>query len=152
MKILLDRFIIGKTLTIGSLSADGEWICWTGEDQVRPDGTKVYGETAIPTGTYGVIVNESPRLKGRYPRLLDVPNFTGILIHKGNTAEDTKGCILVGEHVDSPDRISHCQKVFDKLVAMIDLANFSGEGTTITITNRWDSEPFGNIESYEWRV
>lgn len=151
MKIELERFIIGKESTIGSLSIDGEFFCWALEDMVRT-GPKVYGKTAIPTGTYPVIVNLSPRLKKRYPRLLQVPGFDGILIHGGNDAGDTSGCILVGSRVDSPDRISNCKPSVDELIARIDLANFSGAGTTITITNRWDAEPFGSLETYEWRA
>lgn len=153
MKITLDRFIRGPEATIGSLAVDGEWLCWTLEDTVRePGAPKVYGATAIPTGTYHIIVNLSPRLKKRMPRLLNVPGFDGILIHKGNDAGDTSGCILVGSKVDSPTRISDCQKVFDELFSKIDYAYGSGEGVTIEICNRWDEEPFGNLESYQWSL
>lgn len=144
MQITLNRFIPGDEATIGSLSIDGEWLCWTLEDRVRT-GPKVYGETAIPKGTYPVIVNLSPRLQKRMPRLLNVPGFDGILIHKGNDAGDTSGCILVGGQVDSPTRISNCTKVFDELFQKIDSAYSSGEGVTITITQQWDTEPFGSI-------
>ena len=146
MKITLERFIRGTEATIGSLSVDGEWLAWTLEDRVRDAGAeKVYGATAIPAGTYPVIVNLSPRLKKRMPRLLQVPGFDGILIHKGNTAEDTSGCVLVGAKVDSPTRISNCTEVFNELFSKIDSAYSSGESVTITIQNRWDDEPFGSI-------
>jgi hypothetical protein len=55
-------------------------------------------QTAIPTGTYKVIVNISPAKQRLLPRLLDVPGFEGILIHRGNTDADSSGCILVGEN------------------------------------------------------
>ena len=160
MRITLERFIRGPKFTIGSLSIDGVWHCWTGEDAVRDDPNpttpqnegKVYGQTAIPAGTYHVIVNLSPRLKKRMPRLLNVPGFDGILIHKGNSAGDTSGCILIGAKVDSPTRISDCSKVFDELFQKIDYAYGSGEGVTIEITNRWDEEPHGSLEEYSWSL
>ena len=160
MKINVVRFIRGPEFTIGSLSVDGNWLCWSGEDAVRDDPNpttpqnegKVYGKTAIPAGTYHVIVNLSPRLKKRMPRLLNVPGFDGILIHKGNDAGDTSGCILIGAKVDSPTRISDCSKVFDELFQKIDYAYGSGEGVTIEITNRWDEEPHGSLEEYSWSL
>ena len=160
MRITLERFIRGPEFTIGSLSVNGEWLCWTGEDAVRDDPNpitpqnegKVYGQTAIPAGTYHVIVNLSPRLKKRMPRLLNVPGFDGILIHKGNDAGDTSGCILVGAKVDSPTRISDCSKVFDELFQKIDYAYASGEGVTIEIVNRWETEPFGSLADYSWSL
>ena len=60
---------------------------------------KVAGKTAIPTGRYRVVMSYSNTYKRRMPYLLNVPHFTGIMIHTGNTAEDTRGCILVGKAV-----------------------------------------------------
>jgi hypothetical protein len=65
-------------------------------DEIRR--IKVTHETAIPTGVYRVIVNISPSKRRMLPRLLDVPGFSGILIHRGNTKNDSSGCILVGEN------------------------------------------------------
>jgi len=153
LKITLNRFIRGPEATIGSVSVDGEWFCWSLEDRVRDlSEPKVYGKTAIPAGKYHIIVNLSPRLKKRMPRLVNVPGFDGILIHKGNTAEDTSGCILIGAKVDSPTRISDCQKVFDELFQKIDYAYGSGEGVTIEIINLWETEPFGSLDQYEWSL
>ena len=59
---------------------------------------KVAHETAIPAGIYKVTVNLSPAKRRMLPRLLDVPGFSGILIHRGNTKSDRSGCILVGEN------------------------------------------------------
>lgn len=118
MKLLLKRIALRPTYTIGRLLIDGERFCDTLEDRVRDtnkDGDlldegegKVYAQTAIPYGTYGITLNvQSPKYskrkqyefcKGYLPRLLDVPHFEGILIHIGNKPEDSAGCILVGEN------------------------------------------------------
>jgi len=100
MKLQLVRFHSDAKHTLGLLHIDGEFECFTLEDTVRDlEGgeKKVYGETGIPAGTYSVTVDESRRFKKRLPRLLMVPHFTGIRIHSGNTAEDSHGCILVGQ-------------------------------------------------------
>lgn len=96
MKILVQRIAKKPGYTIGRMFIDGKYFCDTLEDEVRD--SKIPGKTAIPCGEYRVIVNVSPRFGRELPRLLDVPNFEGILIHRGNTAEDTAGCILVGEN------------------------------------------------------
>ncbi|RGN50927.1 MULTISPECIES: DUF5675 family protein [unclassified Bacteroides] len=107
MKLLLKRIALRDTYTIGKIYIDGEYFCDTLEDKVRDlnkngvfdgDEKKVYGETAIPYGTYKVILSYSPKFKRILPELLDVPCFTGIRIHRGNTEKDTAGCLLVGEN------------------------------------------------------
>lgn len=91
-----------KGYTAGVLTANGSFLCNTMEDQVREipgqpvEKWKIRGETAIPRGRYRVRLSMSPRFKRVLPELLDVPGFTGIRIHRGNTAKDTEGCILVG--------------------------------------------------------
>lgn len=96
MKITLERSWCGPTCTIGQLMVDGATECFTLEDIVRPDGEKVHGKTAIPSGTYSVTITPSNRFKRDLPLVENVPGFDGIRIHPGNTAEDTEGCILVG--------------------------------------------------------
>lgn len=110
MRLLLKRVALRDTYTIGKLYIGTHYFCDTCEDKVRDierEG-KVYGKTAIPYGTYKVTLGvQSPKYsqrsnydwcKGYLPRLLNVPHFEGILIHAGNTAEDSAGCILVGEN------------------------------------------------------
>lgn len=103
MKLTLRRLRVVKNATIGELLVDGVFECYTLEDIVRP--VKVMHETAIPAGTYKVILNMSPRFGKIMPRLLNVPGFDGILIHSGNTKDDTSGCILVGDKIEG-DRIA----------------------------------------------
>lgn len=100
MKLRLERIACRPGYTIGRLYIDGQYWCDTLEDKVRDlaKEAKVAGATAIPRGTYDVVVNISPKFKRLLPRLLGVPHFDGILIHRGNTAADTAGCILVGEN------------------------------------------------------
>lgn len=100
MKLKLTRLFLRDTYTIGKLYIDGQYFCDTLEDKVRDLSRekKIPGQTAIPAGEYEIVVNVSPRFKRKLPRLLDVPGFDGILIHRGNTSEDTAGCILVGEN------------------------------------------------------
>lgn len=86
--------------TIGHLYIDGKFFCYTLEDEIRMDGVKVYGKTAIPTGIYKVVVDMSNRFKRLMPRILDVPMFKGIRIHGGNTEEDSHGCPLVAYNTD----------------------------------------------------
>lgn len=88
MKLRLERTAPRSTYTVGHLYADGAYVCDTLEDPVR-DLTrekKVPGQTAIPAGTYDVVVNISPKFRRLLPRLLRVPGFEGILIHRGNYA------------------------------------------------------------------
>ena len=95
LKLVREKFLEDRT--IGTLYVNDEFECFTLEDAVREQ--KIMHKTAIPEGTYEVIINLSPKFGKLYPRLLDVPGFTGILIHAGNGPEDTSGCILVGEAI-----------------------------------------------------
>lgn len=104
--IKVKRDIYTKKSTIGKLYVNDKFICDTLEDVCRDlnkDGdlndvgeTKIYGETAIPAGTYKMIINISPRFKKLLPRLLNVAGFDGVLIHSGNIPAETHGCLLVG--------------------------------------------------------
>ena len=107
MKLRLRRIALKGEYTIGKLYIDGEYFCDVLEPPTRDlnkngifdnGETKVKNNTAIPFGTYNVIINRSPRFKRDLPRLLSVPDFDGVLIHRGNTKNDTSGCILVGEN------------------------------------------------------
>jgi len=112
MKIEVKRLHKCKHSVIGELTVDGIWECYTLEDLERD--VKIKGETAIPKGTYKVIINQSNRFKRLLPLLLDVQGFEGVRIHSGNTNHNTEGCILVGR-TRSDDFIGQSRKAFDKL-------------------------------------
>lgn len=130
MRLELKRIAKREDYTIGRLYVDGEYFCDTLEDKVRDltRETKVYGKTAIPEGTYEVTLRvQSPRFsqkkqydfcKGYLPRLLGVPSFEGVLIHGGNTAADTEGCILVGKNTVRgmvTDSLATLKKLYGRL-------------------------------------
>lgn len=118
MKLLLKRIFKGKNYTIGRLFLDGKYFCDTLEDTVRDDGLKVYGKTAIPAGTYKLELTESPRFRCLMPLICDVPNFSGVRIHAGNTAEDTDGCVLVGFN-KIKGKVINSRETFGKLLSLM---------------------------------
>lgn len=117
MRLEVIRHAFKPTYTIGKLYIDGKYFCDTLEDVVRK-GPKVMHETAIPAGTYEVILNMSPRFKKVLPRLLNVPGFDGILIHAGNTSKDTSGCILVGQNKEV-GKVINSQATMAKLLPIL---------------------------------
>lgn len=116
MQLQLVRKIFTANSTIGELSVNGVFECFTLEDKVRP--VKLKGETAIPAGTYEVAVTFSNKFQKFLPLLMDVPNFDGIRIHPGNTPKDTLGCILVGQG-KGVDSISSSRLAFAPLFEKI---------------------------------
>ena len=142
MKIEVKRRYLGSEYTIGSMFVNGEYFCDTLEDKVRDlnkDGdlndkgeSKVYAQTAIPYGEYEVVVKHSPKFDRILPRLLNVPHFEGILIHRGNTAKDSAGCILVGEN-KVKGKVINSTIYENKLTALCHLAQLKGERIIIAI-------------------
>lgn len=144
--LLLQRRIVnsGKN-TIGNLFFNGIWFCYVLEDTVRElkdlnnDGDfddknegKVYGETAIPGGTYKVIVNMSNRFKKLLPLLIDVTGYQGVRIHSGNVEADSLGCLIVGMKTDG-------KKVLDSRIALDELMKRlkTFDEINITIENKF---------------
>lgn len=154
MKLRVERTWKKDTYTVGKLFIDGVFFSNTLEDKDRGltqntplsviTAKKIAGETAIPSGTYTVDMNtQSPAYskkdwyytncnKGFMPRLQKVPGFEGILMHCGNTAKDSCGCILIGKN-DVKGGISKSREYFLELYKKLDKANKSGEAITITI-------------------
>jgi len=106
MKLKVIREVKNDVCTIGSLFLNGEFFCYTLEDKDRGlkqsdsllfiNTKKIFGLTAIPSGLYKLIVNQSPKFKRMLPRILDIKGFNGVLLHRGNTADHSLGCILIG--------------------------------------------------------
>ena len=128
MRIEVKRLHKTQNSTIGELTIDGKFECYTLEDTER-EFVKIKGETAISKGTYKVIINESNRFKRLLPLLIGVPNFEGVRIHAGNSNHDTEGCILVGQN-RSVDYITKSRKAFDSLFKKMQKA----KDITITIS------------------
>ena len=119
MRLVVNRIFKGKDYTIGKLYINGQYLCDTLEDVVRPIEEKVYGKTAIPEGTYTIVLTMSNRFKKILPLLLQVPKFEGVRIHSGNTAADTEGCILVGKNKEK-GKVLESRAVFAQLMKRLE--------------------------------
>ena len=134
MKIEVNRIFKASNYTIGELSVNNNYVCDTLEDKVRVVGEKVYAETAIPTGTYTLVLSYSNRFKKVMPEILNVPNFSGIRIHCGNSSKDTEGCLLVGKWDGKTENwISDSKNSYNKLYPLLEEAFNKKENITITI-------------------
>lgn len=130
MKLKLVRTDLTENSTIGELYIDGQFECYILEDTVRNE--KIAGKTAIPYGTYDVAITYSPRFTRYLPLLLNVPNYSGIRIHKGNYPKDTEGCLLPGRK-KSKDAVLESALAFDRLYPKLVYANQHGDKITIEI-------------------
>lgn len=140
MELKVKRVALKSDYTIGRLYVNGEFFSDTLEDAVR--GTKIYGKTAIPCGTYKITMDVvSPKFKdrswakpydGKLPRLIDVPNYEGVLIHVGNTAEDTSGCLLVGQNKVKGQLVNSTKTFMSLMEKHLIPAKNRGEEITIT--------------------
>lgn len=150
MEIKVDRKWKKEKYTIGRLYINGEFICNTIEDTDRGltqsmseeeiKSKKIYGQTAIPTGRYKVLMNVvSPKFsqkefymnvcKGKVPRLEGVKGFSGILIHSAATADNVEGCIGVGFNTEK-GKLTSIKEAFEKVYSKL---SSSKEDIWITI-------------------
>lgn len=133
MELVLTRKKLTGITTIGELTIDGKFECYTLEDTYRPPPeVKVKGDTCIPCGRYLVTIERSPRFQIDMPRLHDVPDFIGILMHTGNVPADTEGCILVGTTMGE-NRIDNSRLAFASLFLKLRAAQNRGEPIHITV-------------------
>ena len=152
MELVLKRTFKGPNYTIGQLCVNGVYECDTLEDVDRGltsnmtvqeiASKKLYGETAIPYGTYKIDMNTvSPKFQnrawakpynGKLPRLIDVKGYSGVLIHVGNKPEDTLGCILCGENKVKGQVINSTATFYELMTALLK-AHKAGEEICITV-------------------
>lgn len=153
MRLELHRVEIDKVVlpgrenrrTRGTLFIDGAQECHILEDEVRIDdpttqaneGAKVAQHTAIPAGTYKVVLTVSPKYGKVMPRLLNVPGFDGVLIHSGHDERDTWGCLLTAGGFDAAGDVlaGTSRPAFAALFAKLESAWEHGESIEIRITN-----------------
>ena len=153
MKLELKRIAKRDTYTIGKLYIDGVYFCDTIEDKDRGlkqsmslneiKQIKVKHQTAIPTGTYEITLHVvSPKYSqkpwyvnlcgAKMPRLLNIPGYDGVLIHPGNSAADSSGCLVVGKNT-VVGKVTDSRTTFKNLYAKLKVASDKGERITITI-------------------
>jgi hypothetical protein len=140
MELLIKRYIYndskttgGEANNIGDFFIDGVFFCYSLEDQIRFE--KVYGKTAIPDGRYKVILTRSNRFKRIMPLLVDVPNFSGVRLHGGNTAENSHGCPLIAFNTDKVKIWGSAEKALTKKLQAFKAETLEGE-IWLTIENK----------------
>ena len=158
MKVELVRIYNCPTYCISHIYVNGEYVCDAIEDTDRGldqsmslaeiKKRKVYKLTAIPSGTYKMTMNvQSPKFvqydyyrkvcNGYLPRLIKVPGYEGVLIHCGTSAQNSAGCLLVGEN-KVKGRVVNSQATFKKLMKQYFMpAKVLGEEITLTITRKY---------------
>lgn len=121
----LGRLLVNDTTHVG-------YICEDTDRKLEDGGVKIKGKTAIPRGRYLLTASMSNRFKKITPEIKEVPQFSGVRIHGGNTAEDTEGCPLLGK-ARTTDGVQNCSEVNTRLLRMIQDAENTGERCWITV-------------------
>jgi len=148
MKLQVVRHQFGKDATNGMLFIDGIFECYTLEDQYQ--AVKVMHETCIPEGTYDIKFRKTGGFHSKYSEryknshygmlhIQDVPNFTYILIHTGNSDEHTSGCLIVGEtqqdlDISKDGFIGSSAVAYKKMYAKVAGQLLQGKDVTIEYT------------------
>jgi len=135
MKLRVERGLSGTSSTIGKLYVDGVFLAYTLEDidrHLEDGGKKINGETAIPRGSYKVIIDFSNRFQKQMMHVLNVPGFEGIRIHAGNTDKDTEGCILLGK-VRSDNAVFNSREAVNALFEKVRAALDAGQEVNLEV-------------------
>ena len=144
MELKVYRFSSQSQTTLGALHINGEFECYTLEDQHQD--MKVRGETRIPKGKYKIALRTVGGFHAKYSKkfpdmhkemlqVMNVPNFEYILIHIGNDEDDTMGCLLVGLHCNNnkidKGQISSSTTAYKTMYTKVLKALESGENVNI---------------------
>ena len=142
VKLKIKRIFLGNDYTIGQFFIEDSRYWETLEDKVRdfnkdgdlldPGEDKVYGETAIPYGTYEVELTWSPKFGKKLPLIKDVKHFEGIRIHAGANAGHSEGCILLGENKIKGGLVNSKQRV-DDFISWMEIETMLGTKFTLEI-------------------
>ena len=139
MKLILIRHARRADYTIGRLEDEnGKKICDTLEPTWRNykgGELKIPKKSAIPEGSYRVVVTKSRRFQKYLPLLVGVPGFEGVRIHAGNTSRDTEGCILVGQNIQV-GKVLWSRITLEKLMKLIE----NEKEIYIIIKNTWEHD------------
>jgi len=147
MNIKVERIYNNSNYCISHIYVDGEYVCDGIEDTDRMLNNemtlgeimkiKVPRKTAIPTGKYRLTLNVvSPKFQkykyymffcsAKMPRVLNVPGYEGILIHKGVDQNSSAGCLIVGYN-KIKGKVINSQEAFEKLYEILKVAKNKGE-------------------------
>jgi hypothetical protein len=137
MFITVVRDWMDEDYTAGKMTVDGVFQCFTLEPadrklEVHPEA-KIQNKTAIPRGTYNIIMAFSPHFGRQMPHYENVPNFEYVMIHWGNYVRDTDGCTLVGR-VRAPGAVLNSREAFNDLLPKITAALGAGEKVTVEVS------------------
>jgi hypothetical protein len=145
MLLRVDRIESDDESSLGKLFIDGQFECWTLEDRYR-QGPKVHGKTRIPSGRYRVQLRREGGFHSEYLKkykepwhqgmlhVRDVPGFEYILIHVGNSHDDTEGCLLVGKGkaiVEGHHYVTESRGAYDALYPKVRDALLAGQQVEI---------------------
>jgi hypothetical protein len=144
VNLVLLRFASLEESTLGALSIDDRFACFSLEDQRQE--VKVPGETRIPAGTFGITLRTEggmhPKYSSRFPEhrgmlwLRDVPGFEYIYIHVGVDDDDTAGCILVGDTAHARGTLETSTVAYRRIYGQISNAILAGEPVTIEVKDK----------------
>lgn len=135
LEVLLERDILTESYSLGRLYVAGMHFGFTCEDtdrELETGGVKIPGTTAIPRGRYRLTTSLSNRFGRELPLLENVPGFSGVRVHGGNTAADTEGCLLLGR-VRTGNGVANCAERVGALIKLINDTDDAGNECWIIV-------------------